>query len=282
MAAFCTNCGTQINEGAGFCANCGTPAQGPAQAAAARPATPPPPQASAPPPAPLAPRSGGSSFVKILLIVLAVIVGLGALGIVGSIYAIHKVKQKVVAVARENGVDVGDFSSSNSYRGRMPDPCSLLTASEASEIIGVTIERAERSGHQCEYFAHGVSDEEREAQVKKAMEDAQNKPDNAAGVEELTKRLVAGANTGGPYFTVELSENGRAQIAGMKLAMRAVAGAIKVTESVPGIGDEAIMGPMNSTMMFTKNGLGVQIDLRQIGRGREKAIALAERMLPRL
>ena len=287
MAIFCTNCGSAIKEGAAFCANCGTPARA-AQAATPQPTYQPPAQAPAPA-APMAPRSG-SPLMKVLLIVLAIIVGLGAMGIIGSIYVIHRVKQHVVTAARERGVDLSD-STAQRYSGRLPDPCSLLTTSEASSILGVAIERAESRGHRCEYFAHPVSDAERQDQVSKAIEalEAKDRADRAngdnpsdaarrSGVEELTKKMVASNAGNGPYFTIELNENGKAEIAGMKLAMRAVAGAMNMAESLSGIGDDAMMGPMDSMLVFTKNGLGVKIDLRQVAQGRDRAIAMAHRL----
>ena len=271
-----------MREGAAFCANCGTAAQGSR-----------PPAATVPPPGaqPPQPRSG-NPLMKALLIVLAVIVALGAMGIIGSIYVIHRVKRTVVSAARERGVELRDFAASP-YRGRMPDPCSLLTTREASSILGVTIERAESHGRRCDYFAHPVSGAEREAEVKKALEDVRdrakendddaNKAARESGAEELTKKIIAGANAGaGPYFTIELNENGKAAIAAMKLATGVISGAVKTTESLTGIGDEAIMGPMDSMLLFTKDGLGVQIDLRQIGKGRDRAIAMARQMEGRL
>ena len=217
-----------MSEGASFCVNCGAAAQGPR-----------PPAATVPPPGapPLQPRSG-NPLMKALLIVLAVIVALGAMGIIGSIYVIHHVKRSVVSAAREHGVELRDFAASP-YRGRMPDPCSLLTTSEASSILGVTIERAESHGRKCDYFENSGAD---------------------------------------PYFTVELNNNGRAEIAALKLAL----GAVKAVEPLSGIGDEAILGPMDSILVFTKDRLGVQIDFHQIGNGRDRAIAMARQMAGKL
>lgn len=295
MAAFCTSCGSPMGDGAVFCANCGT-------AVAPRPtATAPPPGAGAPPPAPtaaapLAPAAKGSPLFKALAIGLVVIFALGAMGIVGAWYVLHRVKRSVVQAARERGVELSDFTASQ-YRGRMPRACSLLTAGEASNILGITIERTMEVGSRCDYYARPVTEEEHQAQVKKALEDAQakaeengdrarddaNKLARESGMEALTKAIVSSANTGsGPYFSVELNENGKAAIAALKLSTGVLGAGVKTNESLSGIGDDAVLGPLDSMLVFTKNGLGVQIDMRQIGGARDRAIAMAQRMSSRL
>ena len=307
MAAFCTNCGAPLAEGAGFCIKCGAPRAG-AAAPAPRQAYPPQQPAYAPPPQSYAPAptqpvaaKSSSGVLKIVLIVVGVFVALGAIGIFSAVYIAYRVKSKVTEEASRRGVDLSAYSRSAGYQGRLPNPCSLLTTAEASEIIGVTIERTEEHGHQCDYYTPAVSQAEQQERIKKSLEEVQARSKQPAaadaaanagdaaklaqetGMADLTKNLVAGANDGStPYFSLEVNENGRAAIATMKLAMGAVSAGVKTTESLSGIGDEALMGPMDSMMLFTKNGLGVQIDLRQMPKGRERAIAMAQRILPRL
>jgi len=78
--------------------------------------------------------------------------------------------------------------------------------------------------------------------------------------------------------TKESNRTRAAAIAALKLAL----GAMKAVEPISGIGDEAIVGPMDSILVFTKDGLGVQIDFHQIGGGRDRAIAIAQQMAGRL
>ena len=317
MTAFCTNCGAPLAEGAGFCIKCGAPRPGtapappPPQAYAPVPPpyTPPPPPAytapppySAPPaygaPAP-APKSGGSAL-KIVLIILVVIFVLGAAGVASVAYMAYRVKNRITEEANRRGVDLSAFSNSAAYQGRMPDPCSLLTKEEASEIAGLTIERTEEHGRTCDYYAQPLSPAQQQERMRKALEEIQTRSKQhaadaatpagdataaarASGVENLTKTMVAGANPGsGPYFSIQVNQNGRAQIAGMRIALGAVSPGMRTVEPISGIGDDAVMGPMDSMLVFTKNGLGVQIDLRQMPQGRDHAIAMAQRILPRL
>jgi hypothetical protein len=266
------------------------------------PAYTPPPPYSGPPtypvPAP-APKSGGSAL-KIVLIVLVVIFVLGAAGVISVAYMAYRVKNRITQEANRRGVDLSAFSNSAAYQGRMPDPCSLLTKEEASEIAGLTIERTEEHGRTCDYYAQPLSPAQQQERMRKALEEIQTRSKQhaadaatpagdataaarASGVENLTKTMAAGANPGsGPYFSIQVNQNGRAQIAGMKIALGAVSPGMRTVEPISGIGDEAIMGPMDSMLVFTKNGLGVQIDLRQMPQGRDHAIAMAQRILPRL
>ena len=297
MAAFCTNCGTPLAEGAGFCVKCGAPRPGTAPAPSAPPVYSAPPQPTPQPyTGPPVQKSGGSGM-KIVLIILGVIFVLGAIGVAGVAFVAWQAKNAIQPAAREKGVDLSDFSSRNAYRGSLPDPCSLLTKEEASEIVGTTIERVESNGHKCDYYAHPESDEQRQEHVKQALENmkAYSKahpnadPADAAkmaresGMNDLTRGLITGANAGaGPYFSIEVNSNGKATIAAMKVAMGMTTGGVKTIENISGIGDEALMGPMDSMFVFTKNGLGVQIDLRMMTHARDRAIAMAQRILTRL
>jgi hypothetical protein len=79
MASFCAKCGSALSANEQFCTSCGAAAAtggaAPAQPSAAQPGA--------------APASSGSSAAKIILIIVAVIVGLGILGLVGSIFTIR-------------------------------------------------------------------------------------------------------------------------------------------------------------------------------------------------
>jgi outer membrane protein OmpA-like peptidoglycan-associated protein len=96
---YCTHCGASVAEGVQFCTQCGTQANTlTASQTAASPAAPPqfaPVAMSNRPPAP-ATSGNGCRNVAIGAVVLLVLIG--ALGIVGTYYAYHSVKQKATAV----------------------------------------------------------------------------------------------------------------------------------------------------------------------------------------
>lgn len=162
MASFCSNCGAALAQGTPFCQQCG------ARVGLAASPGPPPPQ---PAPAPLAPAAK-SPLAKILLIVLGVFLLLGAIGVAGAIYVGYKVKNKVERVAKEYGVD---SSTPAGPAARRADPCSFVSKEEAGDIMGLTVERAESTGDQtCTYYAQALTDEERDRQVAKLKEMAEN------------------------------------------------------------------------------------------------------------
>ena len=51
---------------------------------------------------------------------------------------------------------------------------------------------------------------------------------------------------------------------------------------LPGIGDEAFLGPMDTMLAFVKGETGVQIDLSQVPKGRDKGVAIARTIVPRI
>ena len=286
MATFCTNCGAALPPGTRFCSGCGATVA-PAAGSQAGATAPPPPGApvtqpaySAPPPpgAPLPPPSGGSGL-KVLFIVLGIIIVFGAIAAAGLAWLGYKAKSRIESVAREYGVDPSKPAGPSARR---VDVCSLITKEEAGEILGAGIERVEPSGDECQYFAKAPSQEEREREIARLQESLEKSKGsgNPQEIENLTKALMSGMAGGtGPSFSVSVDwENGRTMIGAMKFVTGTAPGAgeTKMSEQVSGIGDEAILGPMNSVLIFRKGATGVQIDLRMMPDARERGIAIAK------
>ena len=139
MTAFCTKCGTPLNEGMAFCTKCGAPAAAASAGSSPTPYTPPaasspqaytppaytPPASNAPgyasappsytPVAAAPPQKGGNTALKIVLIIVAVFVGLGILSAAGVSYFVYRAS-KVVHVSNDGkGVELstpaGTFSA---------------------------------------------------------------------------------------------------------------------------------------------------------------------------
>jgi len=285
MPRFCVHCGAPQTEGASFCQSCGKPLQ---------PQTAPVPTAS---PAPAKP--GSSSLLKFVLIAFAVIALLGMISVAGVIYAGYRLKNKVEQSAKDHGINLHDLASSPNNTGRHLDPCALLTKEEAEQVLKTPIVRADRAGEVCSYYTKPLSAEERQANVQKAFEELQKKAPAAdsrpaestseqvreSGIGDLARQIAGAANDGSaPLFTVTYTENGKQQIAAMKIAIGAVGGklASESLEELRGIGDEAILGPMDSMLVIEKNGAGVSIDMRQLPKAKQLAIAMARRIVPRM
>ncbi len=100
---YCTHCGVPLAEGAQFCTRCGTQANAVTQAAASPAALPqfaPVTMSNTPP----APATSGSGCRNLAIGAAVLLVVVGALGIVGTYYAYHSVKQKATAVLHGAGV----------------------------------------------------------------------------------------------------------------------------------------------------------------------------------
>ena len=149
------------------------------------------------------------------------------------------------------------------------------------------MDRIEPAGDSaCHYYGKTPTESEREQQIAELQRSLkENKTgEGPQGVENLVKALGSGMASGGPYFSVTVDwEDGRTMLGAMKFVTdTAGAGNAKLTESLSGIGDEAVLGPMASMLMFRKGATGVQIDLRMVPNGREKGIAIARAVADRL
>ena len=142
MANFCSNCRFPLAASASFCPQCGSP-----QTVGHPPA---------PTPAPLVAAKSGSSGLKIVLIVVVCLAVLGIGAIAAGYYAIHKVKQAVVAKAESYGVDLKSIPSpvpsSRASRTKVFKPCEILSKNEASNLLGEPIERSAIMDEACLYF----------------------------------------------------------------------------------------------------------------------------------
>ncbi|HWR52974.1 MAG TPA: hypothetical protein VN428_17825 [Bryobacteraceae bacterium] len=231
----------------------------------------------------------GSPLVKVLLIVLGVFVLCGALLAAGLIYAGFRIKNKVEQTARQHGVDLHELANPGKAARRV-DPCTLLTTGEAAEIIGVPIERTQReesgSSSTCHYWGVPAKPEESREQISRSLQAMEATPsgDRRKGMEALenvTKSILGGV-TGQSYFAVQVDwEGGKAGVAALKL-ITAAEGPDMAAKNVAGIGDTAAFGPLNSTFLFSKGATAVQIDLRLLPDGREKALRMAKLIESRL
>jgi len=249
---------------------------------------------------------------KVLIIGGCLVLVVGAMAVAGLVYVGYRVKGQVEKTAAELKAEATRASSTSTGAGTGPaaakaavarvDVCTLLTREEASQILGVTIERTQSVPGQgtssCQYFAKPGTEKDTAASVAGAFaamakSDAKPEPsigpDQAyragreTGMADLLKGVSAMANQGGPYTTVVVTwENGRSVVSMLKVVGGVGAPGVKTMEDLTGIGDEAIMGPVDNLIAFSKGETGVQIDLSKIPHGREKGVALARKIVGRL
>lgn len=269
MTRYCSNCGGAVPETAAFCTNCGSRAQ-----AAPRAASPAPPPAGTP-----AAATGGGGLAKVLLIIGLAFVVLIGIGIAGVAFVAYKAKNAVEKAARNEGIELGDLMKEGKKGTLRGEPCSFLSADEASQVLGVSITRAENSAAGCNYYI-ARSAETRSKRVDEAPESLKSSEGNGLkDIERIAKEVTGAAvDPNLAYLMVQYNEDGQTAMTGFKIAMRAMGSVDRVT----GVGDEAMAGPLGSMFIFMKNGIAVQMDLRQIANGREKGIELGKLIAARL
>ena len=296
---FCQSCGAQVSGA--FCTKCGAPAgQAPSP-----PQPPPPPQYTPAPPQysqPLPPAAKSGAGLKILFVVLGVIAVLGMLFVGALMYGWHKVKE----TAASKGIDLNSFSETRRGPARRLDACDLLTKEDLSQILNLTVERSEGTGKSthstCRYYSAAAQQrgtDEAAAALKKLQE---TKSGNSPAQEEETLKdlgnVVRGVTTAAgaanaPMLSIEVeTDNAKAAMAGFKIGMGLTGGVVgqgmdpvarkALGEQIPGLGDEAMMGPLLSLFMFRKGDVAVQVDGRQLPGGREAQLAIAHRILDKL
>jgi hypothetical protein len=288
---------------------CGQPTGAGAQPSTPAPAAPPP--QYAPPPqvqyqAPARPATGGGGgFLKVLLIVLVGFLVLAIAGAMGMYYVGRSYLRKagVISDSAASSYSSSPRSSSSSassaitgaLRG-VQDGCDLLSKDEVSAITGVVIEKAVSQGSGsdggCAYFAKpGENTQRGQEDVSKALKDlqGQSKVSDAQGqkaMEQIVKGFVnaAGstANSGAEIPVVSFgitARDGNTAYTAMMMANKLMGGSFM---QIPGLGDDAFIGPMNSIMGVRKGSAFLQIDLRALQDGREKGAVMAQKILGRI
>jgi hypothetical protein len=226
--------------------------------------------------------------------------------VIGGVwYAFHYASTKVKEAAASKGIDLNDFTESARTPGRRVDACSLLPKEELSQILGMTIDRAQSSGvsthSTCTYFSEQSIDKSSDAAaeaMKKMQETAQSNGNNPANQEEMMKQMgkmmrgIGAANANGQVVSVEIeTQNAKAALAAFKIAMSVMTlGDNKdlkekvpaIREDIKGLGDEAIVGPLASIFIVRKGNVAVTLDGRALTGGRDAEVTIAKHILAKL
>ncbi|MBE0659104.1 MAG: hypothetical protein IH602_15525 [Bryobacteraceae bacterium] len=287
MAQFCEQCGAPLNGV--FCGKCG------AKAGSAQPQ--PPVQNMGAPMPQSAPAKGSSPVLKIIFVVLGVLVILGILGGVGLYWAASKIKDKVETVAAERGVSLKDLAEqgSSAVSSEGGDGCWLLSQSQASQLAGIAIVRAEpnpdadSSKLSCRYYADPdeltkIAQAETNAAMA-AMKSSKgtNQASDIQQLERFTKGMIAGAaqaqNSEGLVFEIAVRRGGgKSDWTGVSIA----GGALGGMEKIPGLGDQAVMAPLATGIYALKGDNFFELMMPALPGGRQKGVEIARAVLGRL
>jgi hypothetical protein len=289
MANFCSNCRFPLAASASFCPQCGSP-----QTVGHPPAPAPPPLAAA--------KSGGSGL-KIVLIVVVCLAVLGVGAIAAGYYAVHKMKQAVVAKADSYGVDLrsipSPIPSSPSRRTKVFKPCEILSKSEASALLGEPIERSAMMDEACLYFGPpGLAERLARQGTSEMMDQAKAGAQLNGGdvADTVTKMLGATAARSGengipggeaPLLTFLVDPDGRAQMTAVAASKSIFGGIGKASgggglgADIPNLGDRAIrLGPLGLNVL--KGDTVIRIIVGPVPHANDKAVAIARSVLPRI
>jgi hypothetical protein len=132
------------------------------------------------------------------------------------------------------------------------NPCSLLLPNEVGQILGAKIAMREIVDESTCSFPFDAA------------------PANSAATGDP------------PQLTITVHwDDGPTAVSATRMASKLFGGDAGF-EKLPGIGDEAWLGPLASMLVFSKGKVGIEIDLRMIPDGREKGIRLAKLIASRL
>ncbi|MDQ6701184.1 MAG: hypothetical protein M3Z36_13470 [Acidobacteriota bacterium] len=189
------------------------------------------------------------------------------------------------------------------------DGCALLSRSEVESILAIRIERIDgkpsqtESGEHCDYFVKPGTMEQDEAKLRESAEEFKakqaaidrlnganlNEQARKEGVENLAKnfmRTMAASNGNGdvPIFSFSVDrEQGKAQFGAFRTVNVIVGSAAKGSnETLSGLGDRALLGPMDSVLCVLKGNTCITLNLTQVPDGKTKGAALAQKILSRL
>ena len=242
MAGFCTKCGTPIGDDIRFCLQCGAPVAPPP--AAPRPASPAPAATPAAAAAPRpAPAKSGSTGVKIILAVLAFLALVTLLGIGSCVYLSYRVRKRARELSSTYRFEMAQGVTSGRAAAAR-DVCSLVSKEEVGQALGTDISAASGGTTSCQYTFFGGN--------------------NQALAVQITWQ--------GGALAMKMAQ----------MALKAVGGGVGGFQSVTGIGDEAYVGPMGSSLMFRKGDIMVNLDLRMAANNVEGAKVIAQKIAEKL
>lgn len=252
MSVFCTQCGLPVKENAAFCTGCGQRLNPPANA----------PWQPGTQNTPTAASTGSSTPVtvrgKLSLgrLALLAVLGMGALAAIASVALFRYVqgaraRASSAILSGRSGAALFGGSQTMTHRDSDPrhagrDACTLVTKSEVGAAIGTPIVEAT----------------------------------NDRG--DRSKCIYRGAP--GTYRIVEIEVNwtgGSEDVQTARVTGRAFGGFGKVAD-VPGIGDDAVMMPMNSGLIVRKGDTAITVDMRMAPKDVNIAKAIAAKALSRL
>ena len=243
MAGFCTKCGSPIGDDVRFCLQCGSPvAPPPVAAPRPAPAAPTGVQVGGAAPGP-APAESGGTAVKIIVVLLAFFFLVTLLAIGSCVYFSYRMRKRARELSQAYRFEMTQGATS----GRAVttrEVCSLVTKEEVGEALGTTISEVSGGTSNCRYTS-------------------------SAGTNQA--------------LDVSVTWRGGAMALGIaRMALKGTAGGQEFFQPATGIGDEAYIAPMGTTLMFRKGDVLVNLQFHMVGNLGEAAKVIAQKIAARL
>lgn len=241
--------------------------------------------------------------MKIVVIVVVCLAAAGVAAVAAGYYAVHKVKDAVVAKAQSYGVDLNSIPSpvpsSTSSHSKVYKPCEILPKSDASSLLGEPIERAELMDAACVYYgppglAVKLGQQDTSEMMAKAKAGAtQNVGDMADTVTKMLGAVAAQSGQNGapageaPLLTFLVDPNGRPQMTALAVS-KGIFGGIAADSKggglgadIPNLGDRAIrLGPLGLNVL--KGDTVIRIVVGPVPDANDKSVAIARTVLARI
>ncbi len=189
-----------------------------------------------------APAKSGSTALKIILGLLAFFALVTLLGIGSCVYTVYRVRKKARELSQTYHFDMMQRATSR-QAANARDVCSLVTKEEVGEALGTTVSEAGGGTSSCRY-----------------------------------------ASSAGNNQALDVSVTWQGATMALKFSMGALKGigGQEFFQPVAGIGDEAYIAPMGTTLMFRKGDVLVNMQLHMVGNNVDAAKAIAQKIVARL
>jgi hypothetical protein len=189
-----------------------------------------------------APAKSGSSALKIIVGLLAFFALVTLLAIGSCVYGIYQVRKRARQLSQTYRFDMTQ-SATSGRAAAARDVCSLVTKEEVGEALGTTMSEAPAGTSSCEYTSS------------------------------------AGNNQG---LDVHVTWQGGAMALKLSTTVLKGVGGQGFFQPVAGIGDEAYIAPMGTTLMFRKGDVLVNLQLHMVGNNGDAVKAIAQKIVARL
>lgn len=181
--------------------------------------------------------------MKVIIAVLAFMALVTLLGIGSCVYLSYRVRKRAREFSKTYRFEMAQGETSG-RAGAARDVCSLVTKEEVGQALGTDISAASGGTTSCQYTFSGGN--------------------NQALAIQVTWQ--------GGALAMKMAQ----------MALKAVGGSVGGFQTVAGIGDEAYVGPMGSSLMFRKGDVMVNLDLRAAGNNVEGAKVIAQKIAAKL